>query len=340
MLNFKNDYTELAHEKILKKIIDVNKEFDEPYGFDSYSEKTENLIRKKLENNEIDVHFISGGTQANIVAISSGLYPFESVIATDISHINGHETGAIELTGHKIHGIPHINGKLNLAKTKEFYKTTINAEYMAVPKLICLTNATEYGTYYTKKELEEIYKFCKESDMYLFIDGARMATALSAKKNDIEYSELCNLCDMFYLGGTKNGAMLGEALVIVNDQLKKNYKNAIKQRGAMLAKGRLMSIQFYELFIDDLYIRLAEHANDMANKLRSVLKKNKFEIYLESDTNQTFVIMDNDYISELEKNIRFSNLEVVDEKRSLVRFVTSWATVEDDIAELEKILKQ
>ncbi len=244
MISFNNDYTELAHPRLLNKIIETNMEYDKPYGFDSYGEKAEKLIREKLQNNNVDVHFISGGTQTNVVAIASALYHFESIIATDISHINAHETGAVEATGHKIYTFPHVNGKLNLEVVKAFYNDVKNKEFVAIPKLVCITNATEFGTYYTKAELKAIYDFCKENDLYLFIDGARMASALSAKGNDVGYEDLCNLCDMFYLGGTKNGAMLGEALVLVNDKLKKNYKCAIKQRGAMLAKGKVMSVQF------------------------------------------------------------------------------------------------
>ncbi len=339
MISFNNDYTELAHPRLLNKIVETNMEYDKPYGFDSYSEKAQDLIRKKLENNNVDVHFISGGTQTNVVAIASALYPYESIIATDIAHINAHETGAVEATGHKIYTFPHINGKLDIEVVKEFYNDAKDKEFIAIPKLVCITNSTEFGTYYTKKELEEIYGFCKENDLYLFIDGARMASALSAKNNDVKYSDLCNLCDMFYLGGTKNGAMLGEALVLVNDKLKKNYKCAIKQRGAMLAKGKLMSVQFYELFTDGLYVELGEHANKMADELRRVLKSNNIELFLESETNQIFAILDNKLISELVKEFVFAVDVIVDENRTLTRFVTSWATRLESIEILDNKIK-
>ncbi len=339
MISFNNDYTELAHPRLLNKLIETNMEYDRPYGFDSYSDKAEQLIREKLQNNNVDVHFISGGTQTNVVAISSALFHFQSVVATDISHINAHETGALEATGHKIYTFPHVNGKLDLDAVKEFYKNSQNNEYIAVPKLICITNATEFGTYYTKAELKAIYDFCKVNDLYLFIDGARIASALSANGNDVSYSDLCNLCDMFYLGGTKNGAMLGEALVLVNDNLKKNYKCAIKQRGAMLAKGKVMSVQFYELFVDGLYEQLAVHANKMADELRSVLKNNSIEIFLESETNQVFAILDNDMIKELVKEFVFSVDEKIDENRTLTRFVTCWATTPESIKVLDDKIK-
>ncbi len=339
MISFNNDYTELAHQRLLNKIIETNMEYDKPYGFDSYSDKAEKLIREKLRNNNVDVHFISGGTQTNVVAISSALYHFESVVATDISHINAHETGALEATGHKIYTFPHVNGKLDLEAVKTFFNYAQNNEYIAAPKLICITNATEFGTYYSKAELKEIYDFCKSNDLYLFIDGARMASALSAKGNDVSYEDLCNLCDMFYLGGTKNGAMLGEALVLVNDKLKKNYKCAIKQRGAMLAKGKVMSVQFYELFVDGLYEELAEHANKKADELRAVFKSNNIELYLESETNQVFAILENSLISELEKEFVFSVDEKIDDNRMLTRFVACWATTSESIEILNDKIK-
>ncbi len=339
MISFNNDYTELVHPRLLNKIIETNMEYDKPYGFDSYGVKVEKLIRTKLKNDNVDVHFISGGTQTNVVAIASALYPFESIIATDIAHINAHETGAIEATGHKIYTFPHVNGKLDIKVVKEFYEDVKNKEFVAIPKLVCITNATEFGTYYTKAELKEIYDFCKENELYLFIDGARMASALSAKNNDVSYSDLSKLCDIFYFGGTKNGALLGEALVIVNDNLKKNYKCAIKQRGALLAKGKLMSVQFYELFVDGLYEQLAEHMNKMADELRIVFKNNDIELYLESETNQVFAILENDLINKLEKDFVFSLDVKVDDKRTLTRFVTSWATNIESIKSLDDKIK-
>lgn len=340
MISFKNDYTELIHPSLLLKITESNLEYDEPYGFDSYGVEAEKLIRRKVNNKNVDVHFISGGTQTNLIAIASALYTFESVIATDISHINIHETGAIEATGHKIYGIQHINGKLDLEATKKFVEESKNQEHVAVPKLVCITNSTEYGTYYTKSEIEEIYKFCKEEDLYLFIDGARMASALVAKNNDIKYEDLPNLCDIFYFGGTKNGAMFGEALVIVNDKLKKNYKAVIKQRGGLLAKGRLMGIQFAELFRYDLYLELGEHANNQAEKIKSIIKKHGFEIYLESETNQIFIIMNNNDAEKIMKEVYLTIDSKIDDNKSLVRFVTSWGTTDSSIEELDKIMNK
>ncbi len=339
MYSFNNDYTELAHERLLNKLIECNMEYDRPYGFDSHGEIAQDLIRKKINNENVDVHFISGGTQTNIVAIASALYNFESVISTDIAHINVFETGAIEISGHKIYTFPHINGKLDLEAVKEYYNKTEGLEFFAVPKMICITNATEYGTYYTKAELEEIYAFCKEKDIYLFIDGARMASALSAKGNDVKYTDLPNLCDIFYFGGTKNGAMLGEALVLVNDKLKANYKAKIKQRGALMAKGKVMSLQFEELFKDGLYEQLATHANEMSDKLREKIKDCNYDIYLESTTNQTFAIMPNKIIDKLKDKYIFSIDSKIDEGNSIVRFVTSWATKEEEVEKFGSYLK-
>ncbi len=339
MINFNNDYTELAHPRLLNKLAEINMEYDKPYGFDSYSESAQELIRKRIKNENVDVHFISGGTQTNVIALASALYTHEAVIATDIAHINSHETGAIEATGHKIYAIPHVNGKLVLKDIEEFYNKTIDVEYYAVPKLVCLTNATEFGTYYSKAELTEIYNFCKANDLYLFIDGARMAFAMAADGNDLDYSDLPKLCDMFYIGGTKNGALLGEALVLVNDKLKRNYKAIIKQRGALLAKGRVMGAQFYEFFKDGLYEELGKNTNKQANLLRKVFKDNGFELYLENDTNLVFVKMQNKVIEKLQDKYIFAVDSKIDEESSLVRFVTGWATKEESIATFEKDLQ-
>lgn len=340
MINFNNDYTELVHPRLLNKISEINMSYDKPYGFDSCADEAQELIRAKINCENVDVHFISGGTQTNLVAIASALLPFHSVISTEIAHINSHETGALEATGHKIYSIPHVNGKLDLEATKQFYYSTLNNEQMAVPKLICITNATEYGTYYTKAELSEIYEFCKENDLYLFIDGARMSFALTAENNDVDFADLPNLCDMFYFGGTKNGALLGEALVLVNDKLKLNYKAAIKQRGAMLAKGRVMSAQFCEFFHDGLYEDLGRHANSLGVFLKNTLKEKGYKIFLECDTNQIFAILSNEVIEKLQNKYIFAIFEKVVNKSSLVRFVTSWATTENDILELKKDLEK
>ncbi len=339
MINFNNDYTELAHPRLLNKLSEINMDYDKPYGFDSYSELAQELIRKRIKNENVDVHFISGGTQTNLIALSSAVYTHEAIIATDIAHINSHETGAIEATGHKIYTFPHVNGKLQLKDIEEFYKKTINVEYYAVPKVVCLTNATEFGTYYSKAELTEIYNFCKTNDLYLFIDGARMAFAMAARGNDVEYSDLPNLCDMFYIGGTKNGALLGEALVLVNDRLKRNYKAIIKQRGALLAKGRIMGAQFYEFFKDGLYEELGKNTNKQADLLRKAFKESGFELYLENDTNLVFVKMENKTIEKLQEKYIFSVDSKIDENTSLVRFVTSWATSEENVKILENDLK-
>ncbi len=339
MINFNNDYTELAHPRIFNKLAEINMEYDKPYGFDSYSHKAQDLIRDIIKNQNVDVHFISGGTQTNLVAISSALYSHECVIATDISHINAHETGAIEATGHKIYTIPHVNGKLDLEATEKFFNQTVGVEYYAVPKLVCITNATEFGTYYSKVELTKIYDFCKKNDLYLFIDGARMAFAMAAEGNDLEYSDLPNLCDMFYIGGTKNGALLGEALVLVNDKLKRNYKAVIKQRGAMLAKGRVMGAQFYEFFKDGLYEELGRNTNNQATLIRKAFKDNGFELYLENDTNLVFAKLQNSVIEKLQEKYIFSVDSTVDENTSLVRFVASWATKAEDVEKLSQDLK-
>ncbi len=340
MINFNNDYTELAHPRLLNKLVEINMDYDKPYGFDSYCEQAQDLIRKRIKNEKVDVHFISGGTQTNLTAIASALYTHECIISTDIAHINSHETGAIEATGHKIYTIPHQNGKLDLKACEEFFNSTVGIEYYAVPKLVCITNATEFGTYYSKTELTKIYDFCKKNDLYLFIDGARMAFAMAAEGNDVDYSDLPNLCDMFYIGGTKNGALLGEALVLVNEKLKRNFKAIIKQRGALLAKGRVIGAQFYEFFKDGLYEELGANTNKQADLVRKAFKDNGYELYLENDTNLVFAILENRVIKELQNKYIFSVDSKIDENRTLVRFVTSWATKIENVEELAEDLKK
>ena len=328
--SFKNDYSEGAHPNILKALIDSNLEQQNGYGIDEYSEKAAILIKEKVNNNEVDVHFVSGGTQANLIIISSILRPYESVIAANTGHINVHETGAIEATGHKINIVNNNDGKLTAKGIKEVLDAHTD-EHMVKPKLVFISNSTELGTIYTKEELRTISEFCKANDLYLHLDGARLGSALASTYNDLTLEDICNLVDIFYIGGTKNGALLGEAIVIKNESLKCNFRYHIKQKGAMLAKGKILGIQFLELFKDDLYLKLAKHANTTSLKISDVLEELGYEFLTKPVSNQLFPILDNEFIEELSKYYSFNIECKINNEKSAIRLVTSWATDENAV---------
>ncbi|MGL5346675.1 MAG: threonine aldolase family protein [Peptostreptococcaceae bacterium] len=340
--SFKNDYSEGAHPNILKALIDSNLEQQNGYGMDEYSEKAAILIKEKVNNNEVDVHFVSGGTQANLIIISSILRPYESVIAANTGHINVHETGAIEATGHKINIVNSNDGKLTVRGIKEVLDAHTD-EHMVKPKLVFISNSTELGTIYTKEELKNISEFCKRNDLYLHLDGARLGSALASKYNDLTLEDICNLVDIFYIGGTKNGALLGEAIVINNKDLKSDFRYHIKQKGAMLAKGKVLGVQFLELFKNDLYLELARHANAMSLKISDVLEELGYEFLTNPVSNQLFPILDNKFIEELSKHYSFNIECKINNEKSSIRLVTSWATDENAVDEFInnfKIIKE
>jgi len=339
MIYFKNDYSEGAHESILEKLNTTNLVQDKGYGNDVYTKEAKKLIQKKLKDESADVHFISGGTQANLTIIGSILRPHESVIAPETGHICVHETGAIEATGHKINTVQTIDGKL----TPELIKPVLIAhedEHMVKPKLVFISNSTEIGTHYTKNDLEKLSKFCKENDLYLYLDGARLGSALSVKGCDLTLAELSTYLDAFYIGGTKNGALLGEAIVLNNKDFKENFRFHIKQRGGLLAKGRLIAIQFLELFKDNLYFELAEHANDMAALITVAVQENGFTFLTESKTNQIFPVLPNEVIDVLKENYEFYVWSKVSDDTSSLRLVTSWATKKENVKQFIKDLNR
>ncbi len=326
--SFKNDYSEGGHPDILNTMINANMDQHDGYGEDSYSKEAMDILRKKMNNQNVDIHFVVGGTQANLVVISSILRPYESVIAADTGHICTHETGAIEATGHKINTVETSDGKL----TSEKIKKVINehsSEHMVKPAMVFISNSTELGTVYKRKELEEISLFCRENDLILYMDGARLGAALSSDKSDLTLEEISKLVDVFYIGGTKNGALLGEAIIISNDSLKKNFRYSIKQRGALLAKGRILGIQFKELFKDDLFFSLGKHANLMASRLGEKIQELGYEFLSEAESNQIFPIFPNKIIEKLSEKYGFYIWEKVNKELSAVRLVTSWATKEE-----------
>ena len=339
MLYFMNDYSEGAHPKILDAINKTNFEQSVGYGLDNYCKEASDLIKKRIGNEDVQVHFLMAGTQTNTIAISAFLKSYEAVISTELGHIAVHETGAIEATGHKIIEMPNEDGKLKPRDIDIAVNKHVD-EHMVAPKMVYISNATEVGSIYTKYELEKIREKCDEYGLYLYMDGARLATALTCEENDLSIEDIVRLTDAFYIGGTKNGILFGEALVVKNKELDKNIRYVIKQRGGLLAKGRLLGVQFKTLFENDLYFDIARHTNKMSKKLREGLNKLNFKFVTKSSTNITFVIMPNEIHKELSKICYYEAEEPFDENNMSVRFVTSWATPEEDIEKLLDILKK
>lgn len=338
MYSFKNDYSEGAHHKILNALVESNLEQSEGYGYDKYTANAIELLKEKIKNDNIDIHFFVGGTATNLVSLSSFLKPYEAAIAADTGHILVHETGAIEATGHKVISVEVNDGKLNPEHIQSVLDIHTD-EHMVKPKLVYISNPTEIGSIYNKSELEQLSNFCKENKLLLFVDGARLGSALCSDENDIELSDYGNLTDSFYIGGTKNGALLGEALVICNDSLKENFRFNIKQRGALLAKGRILGIQFFELFKDNLYFDLAKHANNMAILLRNEIASMGYKFLTHSPTNQIFPILPNEIIEKLQEKYLFYVWSKIDENNSSIRLVTSWATQEEFVLKFIEDLK-
>lgn len=339
MISFKNDYSEGAHPQILEALLTSNVVQESGYGEDSYCQAAAEILRKKLGNNAVDIHFLAGGTQTNLIAIAAFLRPHEAAIAAHTGHIFVHETGAIEATGHKVLTAEVKDGKLTPAHVEEILNAHTD-EHMVKPKLVYISNATEVGTIYTKKELRLLSEFCREKKLYLFMDGARLGSALCSAGNDLTISELPDLVDAFYIGGTKNGALLGEALVLCNEELKQDFRYHMKQKGALLAKGRVLGIQFLELFRDNLYFDLATHANSMAYKLRDGLKEAGVSFLSESPSNQIFPIFANEVVQELKESYHFEIWGKVDERHTAIRLVTSWATKEEAVTAFVKDIRR
>lgn len=331
--NFLSDYNEGCHPNILKALSETNLEPQLGYGEDKYSLEAKELLKKKMKNSDVAIYFISGGTQVNLIVASAILKPYESVITASNSHIVNNEAGAIEMTGHKVHTIDTDTGKITKEAIQEVLNSHMSYPHMVKPKIVYISNATELGTTYNKQELKMLYTFCKENGLYLFLDGARIGNALCSKGGTLTLQDISNHTDIFYIGGTKNGALLGEAIVINNNTLKEDFLINIKQRGALLAKGRLLSIQFIELFKEDLYYNLAEHANLMSRKIYDKLKNLDYLFLTKSSTNLLFPILPIKLIELLEKKYSFYRWKVIDKDYVAVRLVTSWATKETSVNE-------
>ncbi len=342
MYSFKNDYSEGAHKSILEALLETNMIQETGYGEDSFTEKAKELIKEKLQNKEASIHLLSGGTQTTLIAMSAFLRPHEAVISANTGHILVHETGAIEATGHKIISVPSKDGKLVSEDIVNVLESHTD-EHMVRPKLVYISNSTEIGTVYTKEELENLYNCCRENRLILFVDGARLGSALCAEGNELTLEDMGRFSDAFYIGGTKNGALFGEALVIINESLKEDFRFHIKQKGGLLAKGRALGLQFFKLFENDLYFDLAKHANQMSKILSDGIRELGYKFLIDSNSNQVFPILPNEIIKKLEKNYAFYIWEKFDEENSVIRLVTSWATPKEEVEvfveELKKISK-
>ena len=327
MYSFNNDYSEGAHPEIMQELLKTNEEQSIGYSLDSHTMVAKELIKEKIGCNTADVHILTGGTQVNLTAISAFLRPHEAVIAAETGHIAVHETGAIEATGHKVLVEKTLDGKLTKELIHKIVKTHTD-EHMVKPKMVYVSNPTEVGTTYTKSEMKELYYFCQENGLYLYLDGARLGSALAEEDCTMLLADYPKYTDAFYIGGTKNGALFGEALVIGNDDLKEDFRYLIKQRGGLLAKGRILGIQFEVLFREDLYIKIGEHENAMARILREGIAALGYTFLFDSRTNQLFPVFPDVVLEELAKDFLFSTWEKVNETHTCIRLVTSWATKE------------
>ena len=324
-ISFRNDYSEGAHPRLLEALAQASGEQNSGYGLDRHSRAAVASIRARLGRDDADVHFLSGGTQTNLTALAAFLRPHEAVIAAASGHIATHETGAIEATGHKVLALPSTDGKLTAAMIQSVLDEHDN-EHMVSPRLVYVSNSTELGTIYSREELTALHFCCRTNGLYLYLDGARLGSALTASGNDLDLAGIASLTDAFYIGGTKNGALLGEALVILTPELKSDFRYFIKQRGAMLAKGMVLGAQFEALFRDELFFELAAHANGLAQRLRDAIVAAGFALVSDSPSNQLFPVLPRSLVTKLQERYEFELWRAGDEATQVIRLVTSWAT--------------
>lgn len=335
MIYFKSDYTLGACPEVFKAMADINMIHTPGYGEDKFCYEAIDTIKKEIGRSDAAVHLLVGGTQVNLTAISAFLRPHEAAVATYTGHINVHETGAIEATGHKVIAVPSADGLISPAEIEKVISSHTD-EHMVKPRLVYISQSTELGTIYTKKQLIGLREICDRYNLYLYMDGARLGCGLTAKGCDLTLEDIAELTDAFYIGGTKNGAMFGEALVILNEELKSDFRYHIKQKGGMLAKGRFLGAQFAALFKDNLYFRLAKNANRTAQRLAAGFAAAGIPLFVESPTNQIFPLLDNNMFKELSKEFAFEVWEPVGDNMTAARFVTSWATSDEEVDALIK----
>lgn len=341
MISFENDYSAGAHPKILQRLMETNMEPLPGYGVDYYCENAGRKIQEACGCPGAQVYFLTGGTQTNAVIISSILKSYEGVIAAETGHVNTHEAGAIEYTGHKVLALPEHQGKLDAGEIRTYLKNFYedeSYEHEVFPGMVYLSWPTEYGTLYSRKKLEDIAVVCHEYEIPLFLDGARLGYGLMSPEADMKLPDIAEICDVFYIGGTKVGALCGEAVVFPRGNAPKHFMTMVKQHGAMLAKGRLLGVQFDALFTDNLYLNISRNAIQMAERLKALLHEKGLTFYLESPTNQQFVILENETYKRLREHVALSFWSKYDEAHTVVRFATSWSTTEEDLEELEKLL--
>lgn len=340
MLFFVNDYGQGCHPAVLKALEASNMEALSGYGDDAYTKRAQEKIKALCRKEEAEVYFLTGGTQTNQIVIGTMLAGYEGVIAPFSGHVSVHEAGAIEHTGHEVLTLPGVNGKLEASVVRDYLETfyqDANHEHMVFPGMVYISYPTEYGTLYTKEELTALYGVCRQYDIPLFIDGARMGYGLAAA-DDMDLADIASLCDVFYIGGTKVGALCGEAVVFTHHNAPKHMTTLIKQYGALLAKGRLLGVQFDALMSDDLYFSISAHAIALANQMKAGFAKKGYMFYVDSPTNQQFIILDDAIMAELETKAAFSFWEKYDACHTVVRFATSWATTEEDVQALIDLL--
>ena len=336
MISFRNDYSEGAHPQVLAALEKNNLVTTCGYSMDDFCAEARGIVRARFSCPQADVHFMVGGTIANTTVIAAALRPWEGVIAATTGHINVHETGAIESSGHKVCSIEAPDGKLTPALVREVMRIHCDGkdEHMVLPRMVYISDATELGTIYTKSELAALHDVCREFGLYLFLDGARMPAALVAEGNDLDITDFGKYCDAYYIGGTKNGLLFGEAVVITNNDLKPHFRNMIKQRGGMFAKGFLFGVQFGAYFKDGLWLEMARHAVSQAQRIAKAAEEKGYTLYAKSPTNQVFIVLSHEKIAELEQNFAFEAFGHVDDDHEAMRFVCSWATKEESVDEL------
>lgn len=337
MIRFGSDYQEGAHPRILKRLAEVNFEQSPGYGEDEFCAEARRLIREKCAAPEADVQFLVGGTQTNFTLLAAALRPHQGVIAADSGHIAVHETGAVEATGHKVIELPAVNGKLAAGQVSEYCRRHFaddSHEHMVMPGAVYISNPTELGTLYTRGELNALRGVCDHWNLMLYLDGARLGCGLASPENDLDLPFLASVCDAFSIGGTKQGALFGEALVLLRDDLKRDFRYILKQRGGMLAKGWLLGLQFAELMRDGLYEELSDHAIHLAMRIRRALREANVSFLVDSPTNQQFPIFTDEQVRRLSAKYAFSDIRPLDDGRTAVRICTSWATRSEDVDQL------
>lgn len=341
MIHFDSDYMAGAHPKILEALVRTNMEHTAGYGNDPYTAEAKALIRKAVGVEDAQVFFLVGGTQTNATVIDGILARHEGVVAADSGHIAVHESGAIEASGHKVLTLPHHEGKLRAEEVERYIEDFYADEtypHMVAPGMVYISQPTEYGTIYSLAELEALGAVCRKHAIPLYIDGARLGYGLKAEGADFTLKDVARIADVFYIGGTKVGALFGEAVVVTNPKLLRNLFPLVKQHGALLAKGRLLGLQFGVLFRDGLYERIGEKAVQHAITIRESFRKAGYEVVIESPTNQQFLRLPNDVIDRLRQDMSFDYWGSRGEQESIVRFVTSWATTDEDISRLQELV--